>query len=46
MEYLQSIPDSSIGIRLDGYFAEIIQVKDNVFRTVRMWEDPDWEWDS
>ncbi len=39
MEYLQSIPDSSIGIRLDGYYVEIVQVKDNVFRTVRMWED-------
>lgn len=46
MEYLQSIPDSSIGVRLDGYFAEVIQVKDNVFRTVRMWEDPQWELDS
>ena len=39
MEYLQSIPDSSIGIRLDGYYIEIVQVKDNVFRTVRMWEE-------
>ena len=38
MEVLQSIPDASVGVKLDGYYAEIIQVKDNVFRTVKMWE--------
>jgi len=38
MEVLQSIPDSSVGVKLDGYYAEILQVKDNVFRTVKMWE--------
>ncbi|MEC7582150.1 MAG: HlyC/CorC family transporter [Pseudomonadota bacterium] len=38
MEVLQSIPDASVGVRLDGYYAEILQVKDNVFRTVKMWE--------
>ena len=38
MEVLQSIPDASVGVRLDGYHAEILQVKDNVFRTVKMWE--------
>jgi len=36
-EILQSIPDSSVGIRLEGYFAEIVQVQDNVIRTVKMW---------
>ncbi|MSR10507.1 MAG: HlyC/CorC family transporter [Gammaproteobacteria bacterium] len=36
MEILESIPDSLVGIRLDGYYAEIVQVKDNVIRTVRM----------
>lgn len=36
MEILQSIPDSLVGIRLDGYYAEIVQLKDNVIRTVRM----------
>jgi len=36
-EMLQSIPDSSVGIRLEGYFAEIVQVQDNVIRTVKMW---------
>lgn len=38
MEILESIPDSSIGIELDGYYAEIVQIKDNVIRTVKMWE--------
>ena len=38
MEGLQSIPDASVGVKLDGYYAEILQVKDNVFRTVKMWE--------
>ncbi len=38
-EILQSIPDSSVGIRLNGYFAETVQVQDNVIRTVKMWQD-------
>lgn len=40
MEILQSIPESSVGIELDGYYAEIIQIKDNVIRTVHMWTEP------
>lgn len=38
MEILESIPDSLVGVKLDGYYAEIVQVKDNVIRTVRMRE--------
>ena len=38
MEILESIPDSLVGIELDGYYAEIVQVQDNVIRTVRMRE--------
>ena len=38
MEVLQSIPDASVGVKLDGYHAEILQVKDNVFSTVKVWE--------
>ena len=38
-EMLQSIPDSSVGIRLDGYYAETVQVQDNVIRTVKMWQE-------
>ncbi|MCH8265109.1 MAG: DUF21 domain-containing protein, partial [Proteobacteria bacterium] len=37
-EILQSIPESAVGIELDGYYAEIVQVKDNLIRTVRMWQ--------
>ena len=37
-EILESIPDSSVGIELEGYYAEIVQIKDTVIRTVRMWE--------
>ncbi|GAB5499669.1 MAG: CNNM domain-containing protein [Pseudohongiellaceae bacterium] len=40
MEILQAIPDSSVGLELDGYYAEIVQMKDNVIRTVRMWAAP------
>jgi len=38
MEILQSIPDSSVGIELNGYYAEIVHVKENVIRTVKMRE--------
>ena len=38
MEILQSIPDSMVGVKLNGYYAEIVQIKDNMFRTIRMWE--------
>ncbi len=46
MEILQSIPESSVGINLNGYYAEIVQIKDNVIRTVRMWQaEPDYSED-
>ena len=38
MESLQSIPDSHVGIRLNGYCAEIIQMQGNVIKTIKMWE--------
>lgn len=37
-EILESIPDSSVGIEMEGYYAEIVQIKDNVIRTVKMWK--------
>ena len=37
MEILESIPDSAVGVRLGDYYAEILQVKENMIRTVRMW---------
>ncbi|HTR01194.1 MAG TPA: HlyC/CorC family transporter [Candidatus Acidoferrum sp.] len=40
MEALENIPDSQIGIRLDGYCAEILQTTDNQIKSVRMWPAP------
>lgn len=37
VELLEAIPDCAVGIRLGDYFAEIVQVKDNMIKTVRMW---------
>lgn len=37
-ELLESIPDNNVGIRLPFHCAEIIQVKDNLIKTVRIWE--------
>jgi Mg2+/Co2+ transporter CorB len=37
-EQLESIPENHVGIRLPRHFAEIIQVKDNIIKTVRMWQ--------
>ena len=39
-ESLESIPDSSVCVNLEGYYAEIVQVKDNVIKTVKMWRAP------
>ena len=38
VEVLEAIPDTPVGIQIGPYHAEIIQVKDNVIRTVRMWQ--------
>ncbi len=37
-EMLESIPDSSVGIKLEGYYAETVQIQGNVIRTVKMWQ--------
>ena len=37
VEALESIPDSATCIQVGNYYAEIIQVKDNLIKTVRMW---------
>ncbi|MDX9686929.1 HlyC/CorC family transporter [Halopseudomonas formosensis] len=36
-ERLEHIPDSSIGLSIDGYRMEILQTKDNMVRSVRIW---------
>lgn len=38
MESLQSIPDSHVGIKLEAYRAEIVQMQGNMIRTIKMWE--------
>jgi len=40
MEHLESIPDHHVGVRLTFHCAEILQVKDNMIKTVRMWALP------
>lgn len=39
MEELENIPDTQVGIRLFGYCAEILQTKDNLIKSVRMWTE-------
>jgi Mg2+/Co2+ transporter CorB len=36
-ELLENIPDSQVGVKLLGYRAEILQTKDNLIKSVRMW---------
>lgn len=36
-EWLESIPESHVGLRLPNHCVEIIQVKDNIIKTVRIW---------
>lgn len=42
-EILESIPENSVGVRLPDYCAEVLQVKENMIKTVRMWPCPDQE---
>lgn len=36
-EYLETIPQSGTGLRLSGYPMEIIHVKDNMIKSVKIW---------
>ncbi len=41
-EFLENIPENNVGIELPYYRAEVIQVKDNMIKNVRMWyHNPD-----
>jgi Mg2+/Co2+ transporter CorB len=46
VEALESIPDSAVGIRIGDYYAEIVHVKDNMIKTVRMWQSAQTEADQ
>ena len=39
LEYLEDIPDANLSVRISGYPLEIIEVKDNVIKTVRIFPD-------
>lgn len=39
-ELLESIPESHVGVQLPEHRVEILQVKENLIRTVRMWHQP------
>lgn len=38
VELLESIPDNPVGVDLGDYRAEIVQVKGNIIKTVKMWQ--------
>ena len=35
-EYLETIPEANIGLVIDGYRIEIVQIQDNMIRTARL----------
>ncbi len=41
IEYLETIPDSNVCIRLDNYRIEIVQIQDNMIRTAKVSVAPD-----
>ncbi|HAQ50530.1 MAG TPA: magnesium/cobalt efflux protein, partial [Gammaproteobacteria bacterium] len=38
LEYLESIPEQSVSLKIDNYLIEVIQTTDNSIRTVRIRE--------
>ncbi|MEX0943377.1 MAG: HlyC/CorC family transporter [Pseudomonadales bacterium] len=41
IEYLETIPDSNVCIRLDNYRIEILQIQDNMIRTAKVSQAPE-----
>ena len=41
MEYLETIPDSLVCMKIEGYRIEIIQIQDNRIKTARVSEEPE-----
>jgi len=35
-DYLETIPDAIVGVSLDGYHIEIVQLNDNMIRTAKI----------
>ena len=40
-EHLETIPDSNICIRINGYRIEIVQIQDNMIKTAKLSEEPE-----
>lgn len=38
-ERLETIPENNVGLRLENYHAEIVQIKDNMIKTARIWPE-------
>lgn len=36
LEYLEDLPESNISLRLSGYPVEIVEISDNMIKTVRI----------
>jgi Mg2+/Co2+ transporter CorB len=41
MEYLETIPDSLVCMKIDGYRIEVLQIQDNRIKTARVSPEPD-----
>ncbi len=39
IEYLETIPQPGTGLKLEGYPLEILQIKDNLIKSVKIWPD-------
>ena len=41
MEYLETIPDSLVCMKIDGYRIEVLQIQDNRIKTARVSTEPE-----
>lgn len=39
VEYLETIPESNVCLRLGGYPMEVVEIEENMLKTVRVWGD-------
>ena len=40
-EYLETIPESNIGLTIEGYRIEIVQIQENMIKTAKLSEPPE-----
>jgi Mg2+/Co2+ transporter CorB len=41
MEYLETIPDSLVCMKIEGYRIELVQIQDNRIKTARVSAEPE-----